>query len=224
MSQPLTVVFDLDGTLVDSAPDLIDALSETLRYEGVKPLAFEHARGLIGAGARALVVRGLAVAGRPVTKERLDALHAYFLDHYAEHIADKTRPYPGCEAALDRLAAEGARLAVCSNKVERLTVKLLDAVGLKDRFHAIVGGDTFSASKPDAAPLLGAIERAGGVASRAVMVGDSPPDVGAARAAGTPVVVATYGYTETPAHALGGDVLIDHFDELDAAVRSLIPA
>ncbi|HEY0290987.1 MAG TPA: phosphoglycolate phosphatase [Hansschlegelia sp.] len=222
MNAPLTVVFDLDGTLVDSAPDLIGALTATLTEESVAALPYEKARDLIGAGARALVERGLAVAHRPVTLERLDALHAFLLDHYAAHIADRTAPYPGCGAALDRLAASGAKLAVCTNKVERLAIKLLDALDMTSRFDAIVGGDTFGVAKPDAAPLLGAIERAGGDPSRAVMVGDSSTDVGAARAAGVPVIVATFGYTETPARELGGDVLIDHFDELDEAVLAAL--
>jgi len=220
-SPPLTVVFDLDGTLVESAPDLVDALTVTLAEEGVAPLPFEQARDLIGAGARALVERGLKVAGHQVTPERLNELHAFFLDHYAAHIAAKTLPYPGCEAALDRLAARGATLAVCTNKVERLATQLLDELGMTARFAAIVGGDTFGVGKPDPTSLLGAIERAGGDPARAIMVGDSAADVGAARAAGAPVVVATFGYTMTPPRELGGDALIDHFDELEGAIGAL---
>lgn len=217
-----TIVFDLDGTLVDSAPDLLDALTVTLVHEGVEPIPYDHARGLIGAGARALVQRGLDAAGKSVPKERLDALHAFFLHHYSAHIADKTRPYDGCEAALDRLAAAGARLAVCTNKVEPLARQLLDAVGLTSRFHAIVGGDTVGVAKPDARPLLAAIERAGGDPARAVMVGDSSTDVDAAKNAGVPVIVATFGYTETPPSELGGDRLMDHYAEIEGLIRELI--
>ncbi|MET0315136.1 MAG: phosphoglycolate phosphatase [Hansschlegelia sp.] len=218
---PVTIVFDLDGTLVESAPDLLDALTATLLEEGVEPIPYDQARGLIGAGARALVQRGLDAADREVTKERLDALHAFFLEHYSAHIADKTRPYVGCEDALDRLAASGAKLAVCTNKIESLARQLLDALNLTSRFDAIVGGDTFGVSKPDPAPLLGAIERAGGDPLRAVMVGDSSTDVDAAKNAGVPVIVATFGYTETPARDLGGDRLMDHFDELEKLVGEL---
>lgn len=221
----LTVVFDLDGTLVETAPDLLDALTVALAEEGAPPLPYDQGRGLIGAGARALVERGLAAADRKVTKARVDQLHAKFLEHYSAHIADKSAPYPGCLAALDRLKADGARLAVCTNKVEGLARQLLDALGLTDRFDAIVGGDTFSTSKPAAEPLLGAIARAGGDPTRAVMVGDSSTDVDAAKAAKIPVVVATFGYTEIAARDLGGDALFDHFDHLDAAIaRVLAPA
>lgn len=215
---PLTVVFDLDGTLVETAPDLADALAVALAEEGVPPLAYEQARDLIGAGARALVERGLEVAGRTVTPERSDALLALFLDHYGTHIADKSRPFPGCVAALDRLAGRGAKLAVCTNKIERFAKLLLDELGLTERFDAIVGGDTFGVGKPAAAPLHGAITRAGGDPSRAVMVGDSLTDVDAAKAAGVPIVVATFGYTMIPARELGGGAFIDHFDELDEAI------
>jgi phosphoglycolate phosphatase len=218
---PVTIVFDLDGTLVESAPDLLEALTVTLLEEGVEPIPYDQARGLIGAGARALVQRGLDAANHPVTKERLDALHAFFLEHYSAHIADKTRAYAGCEDALDRLKASGAKLAVCTNKIESLARQLLDALNLTSRFDAIVGGDTFGVSKPDPAPLLGAIERAGGDPLRAVMVGDSSTDVDAAKNAGVPVIVATFGYTETSARDLGGDRLMDHFDELEKLVGEL---
>lgn len=220
-SRPLTVVFDLDGTLVETAPDLLDALTVALAEEGAPPLPYDQGRGMIGAGARALVERGLAAAGRKLTEERVDALHATFLAHYSVHIADRSRPYAGCVEALDRLRARGVRLAVCTNKTEALARQLLDALDMTDRFDAIVGGDTFATPKPAAEPLLGAIERAGGVLERAVMVGDSGTDVAAARAAGTPVVVTTFGYTEIAAGDLGGDVLIDRFDELDAALARI---
>lgn len=222
--KPLTVVFDLDGTLVETAPDLLDALSATLEHEGVAPLPYDQARGLIGAGARALVERGLKVAGRETSGARLDELHAFFLKHYSAHIADKSRPYAGCIETLDRLAAEGARLAVCTNKVEGLARQLLDALEMTEKFHAIVGGDTYPTSKPAAEPLLGAIAQVGGDVSRAVMVGDSATDVGAAKAAGVPVAVATFGYTEVPARDLGGDALFDHFNQLEAEIRRLAPA
>ena len=221
---PLTVVFDLDGTLVETAPDLVDALTVALAAEGVAPLPYEQARDLIGAGARALVERGLEVANRAVTPERSDALLAIFLEHYAAHIADKSQPFPGCVEALDRLAAGGVKLAVCTNKIERFARLLLDELGLTDRFDAIVGGDTFGVSKPAAAPIHGAILRAGGDASRAVMVGDSLTDVDAAKAAVIPCIVATFGYTMIPPRKLGGDAVIDHFDELDAAIAGVLAA
>jgi phosphoglycolate phosphatase len=220
-ASPFTVVFDLDGTLVESAPDLVDALAVALAAEGVAPVPYEDARGLIGAGARALVQRGLAVAGRTPSAERMDELHAIFLAHYEDHMADRTRPYPGVATALDRLVASGAKLGVCTNKIERFAVKLLAELGLTDRFGAIVGGDTFGVSKPDAAPLLGTIARLGGSPDRCVMVGDSGTDVATARAAGVPVVVVSFGYTDVAPADLGGDALIDHFDQLDEALARL---
>lgn len=218
---PLTVVFDLDGTLVETAPDLIDALGVSLAAEGVPPLPYEQARDLIGAGARALVERGLQVAGRDLPKARVDELHRVFLDHYGAHIADRSTPYPGMIEALAELRSQSARLAVCTNKIESLARLLLDTLDLTKEFDAIVGGDTYPVPKPDAAPLLGAIERAGGDPAHAVMVGDSITDVKAARAAKVPVVVMSFGYTEIPPRDLGGDVVIDHFDELGRAVARL---
>lgn len=218
---PLTVVFDLDGTLVETAGDLVGALTATLKREGVAPLAFDQARDLIGSGARALVERGLRVANHVVSLEKLDSMHRYFLEVYAEHIAEESAPYPGCAETLDRLAARGVKLAVCTNKMEGLAVRLLDAVDLTRRFGAIVGGDTFAVNKPNAEPLLGAIERVGGDRRRAVMVGDSQTDVGAARAAGVPIVITTFGYTLTPARELDGDAFIDHFDEFEDALATL---
>ncbi|MFC3691908.1 phosphoglycolate phosphatase [Chenggangzhangella methanolivorans] len=221
---PLTVVFDLDGTLVETAPDLIAALTVSLAADGAPPLPYEQGRDLIGAGARALVERGLEAAGRRLEKSRVDELHAIFLEHYGAHIADESRPYPGCLEALDRLRASGAKLAVCTNKVERLARQLLDTLEMTDKFDVIVGGDTFPTSKPDPQSLLGAIQRAGGDVARAVMVGDAFTDVGAAKNAGVPVVVMSFGYTVTPPHELGGDVVIDHFDELEGAIAALVPA
>lgn len=221
---PLTVVFDLDGTLVETAPDLIAALTVSLAADGAPPLPYEQGRDLIGAGARALVERGLEAAGRTLEKSRVDELHKVFLEHYSAHIADKSEPYPGCIEALQRLRAGGAKLAVCTNKVEGLARQLLDTLGMTERFDVIVGGDTFPTSKPDPQSLLGAIQRAGGEVSRAVMVGDSSTDVGAAKNAGVPVIVMSFGYTVTPPHELGGDIVIDHFDEIDAAITRLVEA
>lgn len=221
---PLTVVFDLDGTLVETAPDLIAALTVALAADGAPPLPYEQGRDLIGAGARALVERGLTAAGRSLDKARVDELHKVFLKHYSAHIADESHPYPGCLETLGRLKARGAKVAVCTNKIESLALQLLDTLSMTKTFDAIVGGDTFPTSKPNPQSLLGAIERAGGDRSRAVMVGDSSTDVDAAKAAGVPVVVMSFGYTVTPPGELGGDTVIDHYDELEAAIDRLVPA
>lgn len=216
-----TVVFDLDGTLVESAPDLVGALTAALAAENLPPIPEAEVRAMLGAGARALVERGLKAAGVTLPEPRVLELYRVFLDHYDAHMADRSHLFPGAEAALDRLAGRGARLAVCTNKLERFAVKLLGELGAAKRFDAIVGGDTFGAPKPDAAPVLGAIRAVGGDPARAVMIGDSMTDVAAAKAAGVPCVVMSFGYTPVPARELGGDVTIDHFDELDGALVRL---
>jgi len=217
-----TIVFDLDGTLIETAPDLVGTLNFLLERENIAPLPLASARTMIGQGAKALIARGFAAAGAPLDEPKLSALFVDFIAHYLAHIADESRPFPGLLAAMDRLEADGARLAVCTNKRTDLSVALLDALNLSHRFAAIVGGDAVAAQKPAAVHLTATIERAGGDAGRAVMVGDSASDAGAARAAGVPLVLVSFGYTDVPAHELGADVLIDHFDELpDACLRLL---
>jgi phosphoglycolate phosphatase len=216
------IVFDLDGTLIDTAPDLVATMNVLLAREGIAALPLADVRGMIGQGARALIARGFASAGAPLDEQKLAALFVDFIDHYLAHIADDSRPFPGVVAAMDSLAAQGARLAVCTNKRTDLSVALLDALGLSHRFSAIVGADAAPAPKPAAAHLVATVERAGGRIDRAVMVGDSASDAGAARAAGVPLVLVSFGYTDTPARDLGPDVLIDHFEDLPAACRRLL--
>src|SRR5882724_2803509 len=179
----LTVVFDLDGTLVDTAPDLIDTLNMVFAREGLPPVPYAEARTMIGGGARRMIEKGLAAEGRSFGRTDIDRLFGGFIDHYAAHIADRSRPFPGLETALDSLQAGGARFAVCTNKLEWLSVKLLGALGLAPRFAAICGQDTFGVMKPNPEILRGTLRRAGGNPDRAVMVGDSRNDVDTARAA-----------------------------------------
>jgi phosphoglycolate phosphatase len=217
-----TIVFDLDGTLIDTAPDLIDTLNLVLAGHDLEPIPFEASRAMIGAGVRPLLLRGLASRGIKLPPEHVDQLFAEFLDIYAAHIADRSRPFPGLESALDALSAEGCRLAVCTNKLEWLSVKLLKELGLASRFVAICGQDTFTMRKPDPEMLRLTIARVGGDTGHAVMIGDSMTDVATARAAGIPVIAVDFGYTETPPKELGADRLISHFDELPAAVMELV--
>jgi phosphoglycolate phosphatase len=221
MTAPL-VVFDLDGTLVDTAPDLVDTLNVILAQEGIAPVPFDDARTMIGGGARALLERGLRESGRALMKPLVDQLFARFLDHYAAHIADRSRPFPGAERALDDLAAGGFRLAICTNKLEWLTRKLLDALGMTHRFCAIVGQDTFGVAKPDPAILRRLISDAGANHARTIMVGDSETDIRVARAAGVPVIAVDFGYTEQPVSECDPDILIGHFDGLVPAVGQLV--
>jgi phosphoglycolate phosphatase len=222
MTSARIVVFDLDGTLVDTAPDLINALNFILDREGLPPVPLDSARNMIGAGARRLIERGLELEGRAASFEDVTRLTSDFIDYYAAHIAEVSRPFDGLEGALDDLAALGYRFAVCTNKLEWLSKLLLDQLGLSFRFSAICGADTFGVSKPDPAILRQTIARAGGQLSSAVMVGDAGPDIGVARRAGIPVIGVEFGYTEVPIADLKPDRLINHMRELPAAVQSLM--
>ncbi len=221
MSPPRTVVFDLDGTLVDTAPDLINALNAVLAREGLPPVPLASARNMIGAGVRKLVERGLEAEGCEVTPAELSRMMDDFIGHYAEHIADCSRPFEGLEAALDELAGDGYRLAVCTNKLEWLSRRLLDRLSLSGRFAAICGADTFGVSKPDPAILRQTVARAGGALTGTIMVGDAGTDVGVARRAGVPVIGVSFGYTEVPIADLKPDRVIHHMRELKGALEGL---
>jgi phosphoglycolate phosphatase len=217
----LTVVFDLDGTLVETAPDLIDTLNVVLTREGLPPIASDAARLMIGGGARRMVESGLKFHGRTVVTSELDRMFGNFIAHYSGHVADRSRPFPGLEQALDQLAQDGCHFAVCTNKLESLSRLLLDALGLSQRFAAICGQDTFGVQKPNPEILTRTVEAAGGMVGQAIMVGDSGTDITTARAAGIPVVAVDFGYSERPVAELGPDRIIGHFRELPAAVRAL---
>jgi phosphoglycolate phosphatase len=217
-----TIVFDLDGTLVDTAPDLVGTLNALLNEEDVAPLSLAAARPMIGKGARVLIERGFTAAGATLHAERTQGLFDRFIAHYRRRIARESLPFPGVVAALESLRAAGARLAVCTNKPTDLSVLLLQQLGLAPLFAAIVGPDAAPAPKPDPRHLIAAVEGAGGRAARAVMVGDSASDAGAARAAAIPLVLVSFGYTEIPARELGADILIDHFDDLAGACGRLL--
>jgi phosphoglycolate phosphatase len=220
----VTIVFDLDGTLVDTAPDLIGALNVVLAECGLPALPLESARALVGGGARVLIERGFSVAGRPLNAEHAPKLMARFIDIYRDRIADESRPFKGLDAALDRLRDDGATLCVCTNKPTELSNLLLRALNLSGRFASVVGADSAPERKPHPSHFMMAVEQAGGDPARAIMVGDSETDVLTARAAGAPVIVVPFGYTTIAPEALGADILIQHFSELPAAVDALLPA
>jgi phosphoglycolate phosphatase len=219
-----TIVYDLDGTLADTAEDLVATLNYLLAREGLAPLPVESAGSLLGAGARALIERGFAASGKTLDRQRIEALFADYLVYYQGHIADRTRLYPGVDKALAAFARAGWRQAVCTNKTESLAKLLIEKLGIAERFAFVCGQDTFGIGKPNPKPLLETIAAAGGANERAIMVGDSGADIKTARAAAVPVIAVDFGYSEVPVKELGPDRVISHFDDLMAACDALLMA
>ncbi|SDQ26614.1 HAD-IA family hydrolase [Brevundimonas sp. 374] len=217
-----TIAFDLDGTLVDSAPDLIGTLNRMLVEEGLPPVPMESASSLIGSGARALLVHGFEAAGAPVERAKSDELFERFLVDYAAHIADGSQPFEGVVETLERLSERGAILVVATNKRSDLSELLLGKLDLTRHFAAIVGPDRVSARKPSGAHLKEAVVIAGGDPERAIMVGDAAPDADAAKDAGMPCILTTFGFTPTPVEDLGVDVLIDAFEDVEEAIDGIL--
>jgi len=217
-----TIAFDLDGTLVDSAPDLIGTLNRLLVEEGLPPVPMESASTLIGSGARALLVHGFEAAGASIERAQSDALFERFLIDYADHIADGSQPFEGVVETLERLSERGAILVVATNKRSDLSELLLNTLDLARHFAAIVGPDRVSARKPSGAHLKEAVTIAGGDPQRAIMVGDAAPDADAARDAGMPCILTTFGFTPVPVEHLGGDVLIDAFEDVEEAIDGIL--
>jgi phosphoglycolate phosphatase len=217
----LTVVFDLDGTLVDTAPDLVGATNHALSDVGLPPVPSPVLRPWISFGARRMIVEALAHANVPMPDMEVDRLLGLFLGYYEENIARESRPFPGAVDAILALKDEGATLAVCTNKRESLSRSLLRALDLDRHFHGLAGRDTFPVSKPHPDHLLGAVRLAGGNPAAAVMVGDSDVDIRTAKAARVPVVAVTFGYTATPVADLDPDRVIDHYGALIPAIRDL---
>lgn len=221
MTSP-TLVLDLDGTLVDTAADLVRALNAVIAPEGLAAVPVATGVRMVGHGARAMINAALAAAGEKADPDRLDRLMARFLEYYAENIVVESQPYPGAMEALDRFAAAGWRLAICTNKYEAPSRLLLGRLALADRFAVIAGQDTYGVKKPDPLHLTETIRFAGGDPRRAVMVGDSEVDVGAARAAGVPVVAVSFGYSGRPVADLGADRVIDSYAALFDAAHELL--
>jgi phosphoglycolate phosphatase len=217
-----TIVFDLDGTLVDTAPDLAAATNHVLGLVGLSPISTTRLQPFIGHGSKAMIDAGLRLHDVAVTADELTRLHDQFLAFYAVNVAVGSRPFEGVPALLDQLLQAGARLAVCTNKVEHLSRLLLAKLGLEAKFAAIAGRDTFSVFKPAPGHLIGAIAMAGGQVDRAVMVGDSEVDIATAVAAKVPSIAVTFGYTPRPVAEFGPDALIDHYREFPAALLLLL--
>ncbi len=215
------IIFDLDGTLVDTAPDLHGALNWARAGAGQPAVPLSAVRPMIGDGAAKLLERALKATGGVPGQAQLDAGIAAFMAHYADHLADLSRPYPGVVACLEQFTQAGVLLGVCTNKPHGLSIDLLDRLGLGGYFAAVVGGDSLAVRKPDAGHLRATQQAMGATEGSAVMVGDSANDVAVARAAGLPVVVVSYGYTEIAPAELGADAVIDTFAELPATLAAL---
>ncbi len=219
---PPTLVFDLDGTLVDSAPDLVATLNAILVADGLDPVPDSVGRGYIGQGAKAMLLKGLEANGRTAGPAELNELYERFIAHYIGRIADESRPFAGVEATLDALSADGWNLLVLTNKLEHLAFRLMDALDLTRRFRFVAGQDTFGAPKPDPETFRRTVLAGGGTLGRAVMVGDSRTDIDTARNADAPVVAVTFGYTDVPVDEFAPDALVDCFDDIpEAAARVL---
>ncbi len=216
-----TILFDLDGTLIDTAPDLAATMNVLLERHGRPTLDAQSVRHLVGEGARVMMARAWADTGTPASEAELDELFADFLEYYIDNVADFSTPFPGVEEVLISLISSGAKLAVCTNKPDVPTHRLLEALDFTKYFGAVIGADTISERKPHPAPLLEAIARVQGTADHAVMVGDSKTDIHAARAANLPVIAVTFGYTSEPVHVFEPDHLIDHFHELPGAIDDI---
>ena len=214
------VVFDLDGTLVDTAPDLMAATNHVLSLLKRRPITMTEVRSFVGRGARILIERGVAATGDAIDEASLTYYHAEFLRHYEGHTADRSEIFPGVVALLTRLADSGIKAGVCTNKPEALSRQLLDALDLSRLVGAIIGPDTIGIGKPDAAPYLETVKRLGVPAKNSILVGDSETDILTARAAKVPVIAVTFGYTPKPVAEYGPDHLISHFDEIWDILKS----
>jgi len=211
---PRAVVFDLDGTLVDSAPDIRAALNAALATDGLAPFDIDRVKAMVGGGSRRLIERALAAQGQPADAGRIDRLVDTFERVYADNPCRETRIFDGALQLIGTLKAHGVRLGLCTNKPGEVTLRLLDALDLSRHFGAVITGSDGFAKKPDAAMLEATFARLGHGAEDGVMIGDSAADVGCARAAGCPVVLVSFGYTQEPAHALGADLVVDSFSDM----------
>lgn len=213
MTSPL-IVFDLDGTLLDTHADLIVSLNHTIAALKLPPVSYDDVTHLVGSGAQVMIERACKLHGYVLTSEELPALLQRFITHYSEAMPGATQPYPGLISALTMLKSKGYKLAVCTNKMESLARTLLERLELTHYFEAITGGDTFTVRKPNAEHLIGTVERAGGDLTRTIMIGDSINDILVARNAGVPSVAVPFGYSDVGVETLGPNRIIYHYDEL----------
>ena len=214
-----SAIFDLDGTLAHTAPDLVGAANDLMAAEGLPPINVAIAEKTAGFGAKALIRAAFDNAKEAYDEARVDALFHPFLDRYAERIADESRLYDGAEAVLDTLAQEGWLLGICTNKPEGLAVELMTRLGALERFGALLGADTLPVRKPDPVHLFETISRIGGDPATAVMIGDTDTDLKTARNAKIPCILTSFGYSHIPVARLKPDAIVDRFDQIPAALE-----
>ena len=214
-----TIIFDLDGTLVHTAPDLHRALNHSLLEAGYAEVPFEVIDSLIGHGAKAMIIEGLAWQGFTLEEAEIESVWTSFLDFYRQHICDLSRPYEGVEQALQDLSSSGARFAVCTNKTQDLALRVLEGLDLSKWFEAVRGADAVAKKKPDGGHILETLDAADGKFEQSIMIGDSQTDERAARNAGLPFVFVSFGYG--PAPEMSADKTAAAFSELPALIRDL---
>ena len=215
------LIFDLDGTLVDTAPDLLGATNAVMASQGLPLIPPDTLRHMVGFGARSLIEQAMEAVGRTLQPEELAPLVDTFLAHYRAHIADTSVLFPGVAETLTALKSGGARLAVLTNKPQELADTLLPLIGIRDYFAEVYGAGRMSYVKPDARIFHDVVRDIGGTDDGAVMIGDSITDLKTARAAGVPCILFSYGYTPIPVRDLGADIVLDDFAALPAALAKL---
>ncbi len=218
------IVFDLDGTLVESAPDLAATTNVLLARRGRRQIELSELRSMVGKGARVMIQKAFTATGAPATESEIEGMIPEFLEYYGAHVSDLTLPFPGVIDALETLGSRGCPIGVCTNKFESLSHKLLKALEIDHYFDAVLGGDTLDIRKPDPGHVLESIRRLGGSPENAIMVGDSNNDIDAARAGNVKSIAVSFGYTDVPPDELGADRMIDHFDQLVPAIDELLGA
>ncbi len=211
---PALIVFDLDGTLLDTHADLVESLNHTISAIGLAPVSYDDLTHLVGQGAKVMIERACKLQGEPIDEAALPALLDRFIAHYSANMPGHTMPYPGVVDAMNTLKDVGCKLAVCTNKLEGLARPLLDKLGLTGHFDVITGGDTFPVRKPDAKHLLGTVELAGCDPRRTIMIGDSVNDIMVAHNAGVPSIAVPFGYSDVPVETLNPTRVITHYREL----------
>ncbi len=219
MSNPI-LLLDLDGTLADTRKDLIAVLNRITAPFGIPAMTEDQIGAIAGRGAKAMIHHAFTTHARQLPAETLDKLFQQFLDDYETNIAVETVFYDGALDALDQLSGTGWILAICTNKLEYLAARLLEQMGVRDRFEFVCGSDTFETKKPDPLPLLKTIELSGGTPQKAVMLGDTSADILAARAAGIVSVAVSFGYSDVPVQELEPDHVIDHFSHLPKLLQA----